>query len=254
MTNPTLPRRQRTNPVLVGATLAWLQLAAVPAHAVDPPVADRANFRGDCLRLTTPIKAEGNGLPADATLLYVVSQTDDGKMLNVVKGDAWLDGAPGFGGLFCGPADETHKTEVSTISVKDVIDSGARRRGLVYGMLLTPYKYYPHSRQLVGAASIGPYIGTRTEFAQGALSLVVSAGMGNVTGISTDAKGATKEVSLASLSLAAGAIFEISKSKNPFRLGVLVGTDRVRPGTRVTYENNGKTWVALQLGYDFTDY
>jgi len=238
------PRRCATLPCLLAGVGSLLFHLSASAQGDAIPVADRANYRSDCLRVITNIK----NAPKDASLLYVVSQSDDGKDLNVVKGETR------FLNFFCKPSEEGPKAELTKISVDNVIASGARRRGLVYGMLLTPYKYYPHSHQLESATSIGPYVGARTEYTQGALTLVATAAMGNVMGTSTDATGATKQVSLTAFSLAGGAIFEISKSKNPFRLGVLVGQDRVRPGTGVTYENNGKTWVALQLGYDFTDY
>lgn len=61
--------------------------------------------------------------------------------------------------------------------------------------------------------------------------------------------------SLHALSIAAGVMWDIAKNPGvrPFKVGLFVGTDRASAGDRVRFPQNGKPWVALQIGYDFTD-
>ena len=50
-------------------------------------------------------------------------------------------------------------------------------------------------------------------------------------------------------------MFDVLKSPagKPFKAGLFVGVDRVSRSPSVSYAQNGKAWLALQIGYDFTD-
>ena len=93
--------------------------------------------------------------------------------------------------------------------------------------------------------------------------LVIDEPVGSVTGETIDpnkldASGqptVTGTTQMAALSLAVGFVFDVAKDpkSRPFKAGVFIGRDSVNPGPTVRYEFNRKTWIAVQIGYDFTD-
>jgi hypothetical protein len=50
-------------------------------------------------------------------------------------------------------------------------------------------------------------------------------------------------------------MYDISKAPGikPFKIGLFFGQDRVSKDKVVSYRQNGQTWVAFQVGFDFTD-
>jgi hypothetical protein len=140
---------------------------------------------------------------------------------------------------------------------------GAIRRGFVYGLLTTPYKYYPSDKRFETGLPIGPYLGWRVGESGVGTTLVSAVTIGSVTAesLDTDPADTTKKrvsgtTNLTSLAAAVGLVFDITRnpSKSPFKVGLLFGKDYVNKGDNIRYEHNRKTWVALQIGFDFTDY
>jgi hypothetical protein len=224
-----------------GGRVSFSQDLGACVYDSSVPVSDPKSYKGDCLKIVSKIE----GAP-DTDLLQVVSQSDDGQILNVVPAEKF------FGPFYCHPTDAAAAQRVTPVKVSDVIQSGALRRGWVYGVLSTPFKYYPRSKGLSGATSIGPYLGVRTEHLGGALIPVLSVGVSQVQGVST-VGGSAEKVGVTAFSYAGGLIFEVSKSKSPFRLGVLVGKDNAKETSAVKFPENGKTWFAVQLGFDLVD-
>ena len=65
----------------------------------------------------------------------------------------------------------------------------------------------------------------------------------------------TGSTQVAALSYAMGVIFDVAKDpKNkPFKAGLFIGKDFVNNDVTISFRYNRKTWIALQLGFDFTD-
>jgi hypothetical protein len=53
--------------------------------------------------------------------------------------------------------------------------------------------------------------------------------------------------------LAVGPLFDVNKSIKPFKTGVFIGADRYSKLKGEKVQGSGKLWIALQIGYDFTE-
>ena len=84
--------------------------------------------------------------------------------------------------------------------------------------------------------------------------MALTAGLTSVKGKLTDANGAVTNPDLTAFTYAGGLIFDISKgAARAFKAGVFWGKDVVGSDVANAYVHNRKNWIALQLGYDFTD-
>lgn len=223
--------------------------ACVYDSAVQPPA--RSNYVSDCLKQVTQIPDAPT-----SEYLYVLSQSEDNSSLNVVPAEtSWLTLK-----LYCGVKSlpEGQRHSMSTIKTQDVIDSGALRRGITWGTLVVPFKYYLGQKDLAASTTVAPYIGRRSEFLGGTTSFIVGAGIGLVPGSSLDASGAAQSEQLTSFSYAVGVTFETRKpngsSGRGFQSGLVIGQDRVSRADRAKFQYQGKTWLSFQIGYDFTDF
>ncbi|NDY93007.1 hypothetical protein [Ideonella livida] len=215
---------------------------------VNPPA--RTNYVSDCLKLTTPLK----GVPPHVTHIRVLSQTEDGTELSAVA-------APQSPFYSCSAPDMDSAGQLPTrltVRVEDVVASGALRRGYTYGTLVVPFKYYMGAKELAPSATIAPYFGRRIEALGGSASFIVAAGVGVVSGSSKDAGGNAQTEQLTAFSTAWGLTFETRKPNSQngrgLQSGILVGRDYVGRAHRAAFDQHGKTWVSVQIGYDFTDY
>ena len=142
-------------------------------------------------------------------------------------------------------------------------ESGAVRRGYAYGALTMPYKYFPGEKSFVTSVPIGAYMGWRSGQAGSGLTTAVAITLSSVKANTVDptkldAAGKptiTGEADVAALSTAIGVMFDVLKSPagKPFKAGLFIGRDVVNSDPTVSYRFNRKTWIAIQLGYDFTD-
>lgn len=133
---------------------------------------------------------------------------------------------------------------------KSVVDqSKPNRFGLSYGGLLVPFKYhFTGSQQFNTNTTIAPYLGYRLDRESLGRSIEFIAFVGAAPiSVSGNSNGQTTNQTLAGFSYGGGII---GKLKDAFQWGVVVGVDRVSGGA--TYEDNGKPWVALELGYSFS--
>jgi hypothetical protein len=250
-----------------GGGIAYSSETKQCVRNVSASVSDPSNYVHDCIKVLAPIKgaslqkpksekAAKDGAAGDATAkndgdddrFYVSWQSKDGKQIDLVP--AKKGSILGMLSWACDPVRDEAATRVN---VDDLVESGALRSGWVYGMLVAPFKFYPYSGQITASTTIGPYLGWRMERPVGTTTVVGSAGISSVSATAKDESGATKTVPLTAWSAATGLIFEVSKGKTPFRVGFLVGKDWVDRKSAVKYENNARTWLALQLGFDFTD-
>jgi hypothetical protein len=142
------------------------------------------------------------------------------------------------------------------VKASDYIEYGADRNGWTFGALAIPFKYYLKDRNFGPGIAIGPYVGRRWGTPGSAYTFAVAATIGNVKGEVRDAQ--DKIIStpdLMAYSVAMGWMWDISKAEGvkPFKLGVFFGADAVSNDNVVKYKNNRKGWIALQVGFDFTD-
>jgi hypothetical protein len=141
------------------------------------------------------------------------------------------------------------KDEAYKISKSKVVEFGFKSAGWVYGALLVPYKYHRHDRSFSSAATIGPYLGYKlTGFGIDA-ALIGSLGISslavpNGSGSTTTQQGYTAAI---------GIIASVTKSKSPLRVGLLIGKDWAGSNSATPYAHEGKTWIAAQIGFSFSD-
>jgi hypothetical protein len=231
----------------------------------DVPSSAQGDYVGDCFHLKTPI---GN-MPA-GTRLFVTDQdtkVKENPTLTVVRAVNWGDDLLGFAqNLVPGwPGCRAKVSDIapSPISASDLIKSGATRRGYAFGALTMPYKYFPGSKKFIGGLPLGAYMGWRVGQPGSALTYAVAATLGAVTAdtVTRTGTGASEVVTItgstqaAAMSWSAGLMFDVSRnpSSKPFRAGFFFGKDHVNQSDNIRYEHNNKTWVAIQIGFDFTD-
>ena len=216
------------------------------------PRSSLGDFVGDCLHLIALPPEGGEGLSANS-YWNVESQTvmpNEDKRLVVAP-------ATPFPGqdfvLFCKTTGEQQRY----VPASAFIRAGAHRYGWAYGVLVLPFKAYPHDKSFTpGTLSVGPYLGRRWGSSGSAITAAVAAAVGSVRGEVRDAAGnITSTPDLTAFSWAVGLMLDVSKNPDlkPFKVGFFYGTDRVNPDSAVKYKNNLKPWIAFQIGYDFTD-
>jgi hypothetical protein len=140
---------------------------------------------------------------------------------------------------------------------------GATRFGYAYGFLTMPYKYFPSEKSFQVNVPIGAYMGWRWGAAGSGQTLAAAVTLSTVKANTVDpntldASGkptVTGTTDVAALSIAAGIMFDVLKSPagKPFKTGVFVGRDIVNQDPTIDYKFNRKNWIAVQIGYSFTD-
>jgi hypothetical protein len=129
------------------------------------------------------------------------------------------------------------------------VDHGYRRSGWVYGALLVPYKYHRHDKSFSSAATIGPYLGYRLDGLGFDSAFIGSIGIASLS-VQNNNGGTT---TLQGYTTAIGIIASITKNKNPLQFGVLLGRDWAGSNAAVPYHHEGKTWLAVQIGFSFSE-
>jgi len=143
-----------------------------------------------------------------------------------------------------------HERQVLVIDKKDVDRLPADVSGLSYGLLVVPFKYHiKGSKDFKGSGSIGPYAGYKTESSAWGAS-VEFVGFGGLSSVPVEdvVDGKSKTTDVSAFSYGAGVIGRI---RDNFQLGVIIGADRV--GKNVNYPDNGKAWIAISVGYAFSN-
>jgi len=144
-----------------------------------------------------------------------------------------------------------------------MMSTGAGRYGWAYGALTMPYKYYPSDKSFVAGVPIGAYLGWRMGRAGSGVTLAGALTLSQVKAETVDPKvldgdgkpTVTGTADVAALSAAVGVVFDVSKEPGTkaFKAGLFVGKDRITHSPTIDYKHSGKTWFAVQIGFDFTD-
>lgn len=205
------------------------------------------DYKGDCFRLVAK-PGVGSGLKEKGTYLVLSQDKREGDPnLKVIEAESLA-----YGFLSCSPKTGS-APEVKDVRASTFIESGAIRTGWTYGVLALPYKYHLDDKSFSSGVSVGPYIGRRIDAWGAGYTVAATMAIGTVTGTSTDTAGNTTSPTLAAFTFAGGVMFDVSKGSKPFKAGLFVGRDVVGRDSGVMYPHNRKTWIAVQLGYDFTD-
>jgi hypothetical protein len=214
------------------------------------PTSTAGQFMGDCLKVLSP--PAGSGLVANG--MYAVTDQDP-----VAGGDKMLTLLPGEVTLFPTIGCQ-QRSGVKVKQLASDLVNVSNRYGYTWGLLTMPYKYFPKQKSFISGAPIGAYIGWRAGQASSGFTFAAAATLGSVKAdnLGKDPAGAeivTGTTEVSALSFALGLVFDAAKEKGakPFKAGVFVGTDIVNANPSIRYPYNRKTYVAIQLGYDFTD-
>lgn len=126
------------------------------------------------------------------------------------------------------------------------IPDNSKISGFNYGVLLVPFKYYFKSQNLIGAATVAPYMGYHWNWNNVGVEInpIGFVGATSITG--TDSSG--DNTNLFGVSYGLGLLMTL---KSDFNAGVTFGVDRVSKNDQSSFSDNGHTWFAISLGYNF---
>lgn len=242
------------NRQLMSMMVAALAATGVQAESEKPTATSDAKvFEGDRLEPRVDVRAKvyvvGQGLKEDVACLPPQSKLRGGQAVQAGSQSLTLAAVDEVGGGgACEEKSKAVKGQVLAIEPDLLASSLFDRRGWTYGTLIVPYKYqFRGDRSLSGGATVGGYFGLRNSVHGTSVQLVAFGGATKVEVPKTDAQGQTTTESLAGFSYGLGLLGTL---KSSFKLGLVVGTDRVSKSAG--YVNNGKPWVSLSLGVDFT--
>lgn len=244
------PRCNQLDPNLVYDAETKL-CARVVATATSAP----GSYVGDCFT----INSEPTGTTLRSGRSYLVTEqkreADDDRTLTLVSASINYVPVPGWFGCKA-QAGPLHQVRSSTLAAH-----GARRHGWAYGALAMPYKYFLDGGGFQTGLPVGAYVGWREgQSGSGtmlAAAITLSQVKADTLGLDADGNPAvTGSTDVAALSWALGLVFDVSKEPNTkaFKTGFFIGQDRINKTPTIHYKRNGKTWIAIQVGFDFTDY
>ncbi len=208
---------------------------------------DNDNYTGDRLSFPVNVNAKYTGaddneygvcIPAKTTLRGL-GRSHDNKIH--VRLATFLDDVDD-----CSKESKIPKNVAMRIAIDDIAYK-PNRYGLTYGALFVPYKYhFSGSKEFNSDSTIGPFMGYRFDANTVGFGVKLIGFLGGSMISVIDDNNKTQ--SLAGFSYGIGIIGEL---KNDFQLGMVLGQDRVSDGSN--YEDNGKWWGAIALGFSFAN-
>lgn len=235
--------------------------------AIDVESSNSGDYLGDCFIIKSKVKGYPDLAP-DSTIIVtrLDNSNPDEAMVTVVPAQRW-DKLSFFQeyvpGMSCRPSN-TSAIAPMDVPVRALTDAGALRMGWVHGVLTMPYKYYPSKKKFEAGVPLGAYLGWRWGQPGAGLTIAAAVTIGSVKANTVDPKTldadgkpkVTGNTNATALAAALGYVVDITRNeqRNPFKVGVFVGKDFVNTSPNLVYEYNRKTWVALQIGFQFTDY
>lgn len=139
--------------------------------------------------------------------------------------------------------------EAYSISKEALERYGFNRSGWTYGALLVPYKYHFDDKSLGNSVTLGPYLGWRLGRLGWDVAVIGTIGLAGVAVPKPDGSDTSTQQGV---TWAVGFLSNVTKNRNPLQFGLLIGQDRVGSNSAVPYKHEGKTWIAAQIGFDFT--
>jgi len=130
-----------------------------------------------------------------------------------------------------------------------------RTGGFDTGILVVPFKLRGHD--LAGDATVGPYVGFRTQYVRVPFSLGLSQlSIGGTTVTATDTASGVTTVTTSGIetttgvTVATGLVFSITPT---FDIGALVGWDWALGADRKRFNHQGDAWISFGIGVNFTN-
>jgi hypothetical protein len=151
------------------------------------------------------------------------------------------------------PADTTRVQvgDIVLLEADDMLITPPDRFGLTYGTLMVPFKYHlKGNKDFTGGTSLGGYLGFRQDrsgWTGLGLQYVGFLGAAMVS-VPQTVDGQTTSQNMAGVSYGIGVLGTV---KDAFHMGLVLGADRVNASAH--YKDNGKVWIAVSLGFDFSN-
>lgn len=241
----------------------WV-VAATVARADDLPVtasppSDKSNYMSDRIKyqfarsvrvvdMTAPQRvATPACLPAFTTMrgigtLDVDGQTQPAFIVTAVATDP---------AKRCRDNPVVSQGDVVVVEPDELVGTPPDRYGLTYGTLMVPFKYHMRGEKRFSAgASVGGYMGFRQDRSGKtglATQYIVFLGATSVA-VPQTVDGSTTTQNMAGVSYGIGMLGTL---KDSFQMGLVLGADRVN--SSAGYKDNGKPWLAVSLGYSFSN-
>ena len=225
-------------------------------HADAAPINDKTNYLGDKIKFQTDMYVEKVDMksknkdvspacvPAFSTLrgigtLKVGADTRPAFIITNVEGGGSCDDK------------KVRVNDVVLVKLEDLNSTPPDRYGLTYGALLVPFKYHlGGSKSFTGSTSVGGYLGFRQDRSgRTGLALEYIGFIGAATvPVAQTTNGQSTTQNMSGVTYGIGILGTV---KGSFHMGVVFGADRVNASAH--YEDNGKPWVAVEIGYAFSN-
>lgn len=141
--------------------------------------------------------------------------------------------------------------QIVALSVNEIVSIPPSRYGVTYGTLLIPFKYQIQGdKSFYGGSTLGGYVGYRQDrtFITGMSAQYILFVGGTSVPVVQSVDGRDVEQQLIGVSYGIGLLARV---KQNFQIGFVVGADKVSQASN--YVNNGKLWVAVSLGFSFSN-
>jgi hypothetical protein len=213
---------------------------------------DEMNYTGDRLSFPVNVNASYKGsdnvvhplcIPAETTLRGLGPMEKDTLHVRLAT---FSDDVPDCSGSV--PPVNIPKNVAISVHQDNLNFYKPNRYGLTYGALVVPYKYhFSGSKNFEGNSTVGPFLGYRFDKNTLGVGIKIVGFLGGaVIKVTETVDNTQKDKTLAGFSYGIGILGEI---KSDFQLGLVFGADRVSNDSG--YEDNGKLWGALALGFSF---
>lgn len=251
---------------LAGAQAAIAESSEKSKNAVAAPISDKTNYQGDRVkfqyaRSVSKVDMTKEDKPVTHACAPAFTTLRGIGTLSVVKEDGTKITAPAFVVTLVGPVGNNDVCGKDVVKVKledvvviaqsDIDSMPPDRYGLTFGTLIVPFKYHlGGSESFTGSASVGGYLGYRQEksgFWGLDVQYVAFMGASNVP-VSKTTNGTTTTENMFGVSYGIGILGTV---KDSFHMGIILGADRVN--SSADYIDNGKPWIAVELGYSFSN-
>jgi len=226
------------------------------AHADAAPINDKTNYLGDKIKFQTDMFVQKVDMTSTDKHLTAACVPAFTTLRGIGTLKVGADITPAFivtglnGAGECGDK-KVKVNDVVLVKQEDINGTPPDRYGLTYGALLVPFKYHlGGSKSFTSSASVGGYIGFRQDRSgKTGLALEYIGFLGAATvPVAQNVNGQSSTQNMSGVTYGVGILGTV---KGSFHMGVVFGADRVNASAH--YEDNGKPWLAVEIGYAFSD-
>lgn len=239
-------------------------LAASKQANTKPPTmstpAKDITFEGDYIyiknevRNFTEVNGNSNAVTAKPGTKFHVAREqklDDGKhKLILTRSDCggMGDTIADIAGINCKKIDETDKDDpikkglMYSINKEEILYGNYLHRGIGWGVMVSPFKFYPKGKTLAPGNSIGPYLSYMYDKPGVSWGPAMSFSYTSLP-VTTIQNGISNTTNQSGLTFALGLLFRV---KDQFTIGVMAGRDYIDS----QYKYNGATWFGANFGYE----